>query len=203
MNKFENAIYGIIGKERFEIIQSVKIGIAGAGGLGSNCAFNLVRTGLKNLTIVDYDKVEYSNLNRQFYFLDQVGQDKVVVLKENLMRINPDLNIKAIIQKIDRQNVVEIFADCDIVVEAFDKAENKVILAEKYINSEKIFITASGLAGWGKSDKIMVRKINDTSYIVGDRISGVSPELPPISARVNVAAAKQADTILEALFSVS
>ena len=59
MNEFEKALVSYIGEEKLRKIQSVKIGIAGAGGLGSNCAFNLVRSGFNKLLIVDYDRVEY------------------------------------------------------------------------------------------------------------------------------------------------
>src|SRR5690554_2921117 len=109
MNKFEEALVSYIGEERLKKIQSVKIGIAGAGGLGSNCAFNLVRSGFNNLVIADYDKIEYTNLNRQFFFYEQVGKHKVEVLKENLLLINPDLKIQTYNQKIEEHNIKYIF----------------------------------------------------------------------------------------------
>ncbi|NLZ48779.1 MAG: sulfur carrier protein ThiS adenylyltransferase ThiF [Clostridiales bacterium] len=196
MNEFEKALVSYIGEEKLRKIQSVKIGIAGAGGLGSNCAFNLVRSGFNKLLIVDYDRVEYSNLNRQFFFYKQVGKYKVEVLKENLLLINPDLKIQTYNLKIEENNIKHIFRDCDIIVEAFDKAVYKKMLVESYINSGKLLVAASGLAGWGNSDEIKVHQIKENFYVIGDLTSEVGKESPPISPRVNIAAAKQADVIL-------
>lgn len=196
MNNFEKALITYIGKERLKKIQSVKIGIAGAGGLGSNCAFNLVRSGFKNFIIVDFDVIEYTNLSRQFYFLSQVGQLKVDQLKQNLLSINPDLNIEAINMRIEPDNAEVLFKDCNVIVEAFDKANYKRMLVETYIRSNKLLVSASGLAGWGNSDDLRVHKVKDNFYIIGDLVSEVGEHCPPISPRVNIAAAKQADVIL-------
>ena len=197
MNNFEEALAKYIGLDSLAKIQGVKIGIAGAGGLGSNCAFNLVRSGFKHITIVDYDNIEFSNLNRQFYFLDQVGKTKVLALKENLLRINPNIDITAVCAKIISENIHSFFDDCDIIVEAFDRVEFKKLIIEAYLSSPKLLVAASGLAGWGNSDMMTVKKINPTFYLVGDNVSEVSATCPPMSPRVNITAAKQADVILE------
>ena len=110
----------------------MRIGIAGAGGLGSNVAFNLVRTGVDKLKIVDFDEVDHSNLNRQFYFKDQVGHRKVRALYENLKRINPSIDITIVDRKLEKENINEIFSDCDIIVEAFDKNIYKSMLIEEF-----------------------------------------------------------------------
>lgn len=197
MNSFEKALAAYIGEKRLRKIQSVTVGIGGAGGLGSNCAFNLVRSGFKSFVIADFDVIDYSNLNRQFYFYRQVGRKKVEVLRENLLNINPDLNIKAIGKKVTEENVEDIFRDCDIVVEAFDQVCYKRLMVESFMNSSKFLVAASGLAGWGNSDEIKIRKIKDNFYVVGDFATEVGPGKPPLSPRVNIAAAKQADIILE------
>lgn len=197
MNIFEKALENYIGTENLKKIQGTKIGIAGAGGLGSNCAFNLVRSGFVNIKIVDFDVIEASNLNRQFYFSDQIGLPKVDALKTNLTRINPDANVTAQQIKITSENADSIFKDCDVVVEAFDKAEYKALLVENYYSSGKLLVSASGLAGWGNSDDIKVKKIHRNFYMIGDLQTEVSKENPPISPRVNVTAAKQADVILQ------
>ncbi|WHH60693.1 sulfur carrier protein ThiS adenylyltransferase ThiF [Petroclostridium sp. X23] len=197
MNNFEKALVTYIGQENLEKIQSVRIGIGGAGGLGSNCAFNLIRSGFKHFTIADFDVVEYTNLNRQFFFYHQVGKPKVHVLKENLLAINPDAKIEAVQVKLEEENLSGIFEDCDIIVEAFDKAVYKKMIVESYLKSEKLLVSASGLAGWGNSDAIKVHKVKERFYIVGDLVSEVGDSLPPISPRVNITAAKQADVILE------
>jgi len=185
-----------LGEENLKKIQKLKVGIAGAGGLGSNCAFNLVRSGFKKLKIVDFDVVEPSNLNRQFYFLDQLNTSKVNALRSNLLRINPDLEIEALNIKLEKENIEQVFEECDIVVEAFDKAAYKALIAESFFSSGKLVVCASGLAGWGKSDDIVVKKIHEKFYMVGDFVSEVNEDLPPISPRVNIAAAKQANIVL-------
>jgi sulfur carrier protein ThiS adenylyltransferase len=196
MNAFEKTLAEILGKENLAIIQKVKVGIAGAGGLGSNCALFLVRCGFKKFRIVDSDIVEIGNLNRQFYFTDQVGKRKVEALRDNLLLINPGLEIEALAKRIEQGNVADIFPDCDVVVEAFDGATDKRMIVEAYMSSGKLVVAASGLAGWDKSDDIKIHRIRDNFYLVGDLVSGIAPNRPPMAPKVNVAAAKQADVIL-------
>jgi sulfur carrier protein ThiS adenylyltransferase len=197
VNRFEEALVKYIGHANLQKLQRIKVGIAGAGGLGSNCALNLVRSGIKRLKIVDFDRVELSNLNRQFYFYDQVGMPKVEALKSNLQRINPDVEIETLQEKITQENIHEIFDDCDIIIEAFDNPSCKKMIVEHYGSSGKLVVAVSGLGGWGNSDDIKVKKVHSTLYIVGDMRSEVDKDTPPLSPRVNIAAAKQADTVLE------
>ncbi len=196
MNDFEKTLAGFFGEESLAIIQKIKVGIAGAGGLGSNCALFLVRCGFKKFRIADSDTVEISNLNRQFYFITQVGKRKVDALRDNLLMINPDLEIETITERILKDNVEELFRDYDVVVEALDGAADKKMVAEAYMNSGKLVVAASGLAGWGGSDDITIHCIKDKFFLVGDLVSGIAPDRPPLAPRVNVAAAKQADVIL-------
>lgn len=195
MNDFEKTYLSRFGEKNLSKIQSAKIGIAGAGGLGSNCAFNLVRTGFRKLTVIDFDTIDLSNLNRQFYFYDQVGLPKVKALEQNLKRINPDLEGRFLEKKIEADNILELFSDCDIVVEAFDRPEYKSLFVEKLLNTQKFLVCASGLAGWGNSDAITVRQVKDNLVMIGDLVSDFSLSAP-LSPRVNIAAAKQADEIL-------
>jgi sulfur carrier protein ThiS adenylyltransferase len=123
-----------------------KIGIAGVGGIGSNVAVNLVRSGLENLKIVDFDRVEASNLNRQFYFFDQIGRLKVEALAENLRRIRPEVRIETVVARIDQANCRMIFADCDLIVEGFDRQSDKKMLLES-LGSERTVVSACGIAG--------------------------------------------------------
>ena len=196
MNSFTKELLAYLGKESFEKLDKVRIGIAGAGGLGSNCAAFLVRSGFRKLKIYDFDKVSYSNLNRQFYFYDQVGDRKVDALRVNLSRINPDLELAPFNERITPENVSEVFADCNVVIEAFDKAECKKMLTEAYMNSGKLYISASGVAGWGNSDNITIRKIHDKFFLTGDSVSEASAALPPFAPKVSIAAAKEADIAL-------
>ena len=174
MNEFEKALAVYLGEAKLNKIQNVKVGIAGAGGLGSNCACN---------------------------FLDQIGMPKVEVLKNNLLRINPALELDMIQEQIAGKNADSFFSNCDVIVEAFDKVACKTMLVEKYYNSDKLLISATGLAGWGNSDAIVVKKIHEKFYLIGDSVSEANENRPPISPRVNIAAAKQADVILEYVIS--
>lgn len=195
MNQFEKGVISYLGEEKFRKITGVKTGIAGAGGLGSNCAFNLVRCGFKKFRIADYDHVEFSNLNRQFYFGEQVGKLKTESLKENLLRINPDLEIEVINKKIQSKSDLKVFDDCNCIVEAFDKSCFKKMIVEYFMPKPHLLVAGSGLAGTGNSDAIKVRKIKDNFFVVGDMVSGVGKDLPPFSPCTNIAAAKQADII--------
>lgn len=196
MKRFEENLIKKIGKENYEKVRSVRVGIAGAGGLGSNCALNLVRVGFNKLTVVDFDKIDSTNLDRQFFFLDQVGMNKVDALKINLKRINPDLDIKAVMGKIEKAKIKDLFGDCGIVAECFDTAENKSMLVGELLMLGKFIVTVSGLGGIGSSDGIKVRIIKKNLVMIGDLESDICKS-PALSPRVNIAAAKQADVILE------
>ncbi|MBE3588188.1 MAG: sulfur carrier protein ThiS adenylyltransferase ThiF [Thermoanaerobacteraceae bacterium] len=185
-----------LGPENLARIQRVKVGIAGAGGLGSNCAAFLVRTGFKRFRIVDFDRVEDSNLNRQFYFADQVGVLKVEALAANLRRINPDLFIEPLAVRIEKDNVAGLFDDCPVVVEALDRPEDKLLVVKTYLGTGKLVVAASGLAGWGRSDGITIHRLKEHFFVVGDLVSEAGPDCPPLAPGVAVAAAKQADVVL-------
>ncbi|MDL2328705.1 sulfur carrier protein ThiS adenylyltransferase ThiF [Desulfosarcina sp. OttesenSCG-928-A07] len=143
----------------------MKIGIAGVGGIGSNVAVNLVRSGVSHLLLVDMDQVEEDNLNRQFYFHDQIGKDKVTALSENLTRIQPDLHLETRCQRIDETNCRHIFADCAIVVEGLDRPADKKMLVE-HCGNKKLVVSACGIAGAALWD-IRVRRIG-SALVVGD-----------------------------------
>lgn len=178
-----------------------RVGIAGAGGLGSNCAVALARSGVGTLVLSDFDVVEPANLNRQYYFTNQVGMLKSNALKDNIARINPDITVIAHTEKLNESNIPEIFKGCHVVVEAFDKDEMKEMLIETVQTKMKgiPLIIGSGLAGWGKSEKISYRKIDDTLYVCGDESTVAGEELPPMAPRVGIVANMQANTVIEIL----
>lgn len=148
----------------------IKIGIAGCGGIGSNVAMNLVRAGIKNFTLVDFDIIEKSNLNRQFYFEKQVGAHKAPTLMENLKSIDKDVNIDFFIEKINSENVMDFFKDCHIIVEAFDKSEFKILLIENY--SDRYIVSANGIGG---RDLEIVKTVTfNRLNIVGDFCTDIS-----------------------------
>ena len=179
-------------------LESVRVGIAGAGGLGSNCAMHLVRAGVKHITIADFDVVNESNLNRQFFFRDQIGQKKVEAIKVNLLRIEPDADIRAVDMRLDASSAREIFADCGIVVEAFDAVDAKVMLVSAFASSGKKLVTASGLAGWGRSNAMKVRKMGNI-VAIGDGETSVGDGAAPVSPRVGIAAAMEANAVVSLL----
>lgn len=178
-------------------IQSTQVGIAGAGGLGSNCVLALVRSGFQNFVIADFDKVSLSNLNRQQYFPDDIGKYKVECLEKLIRRINPTAKCLIYTDRITKENVRSLFLDCQCIVEAFDNAESKAMLAEEYIASDKLLVSVSGIGGYGKTDRIITRKVRDNFYLIGDGISEVGENKKPFAPCVMVAAAKQADVVLE------
>jgi len=111
-----------------EILKNKIVGIAGCGGLGSNCAVALARVGIGKIIIADFDTIEESNLNRQYYFFDQIGKKKVQCLKENIHMINPNVKVEAHNIMLDSNNIVDIYRNCDVIVEAFDKAKMKQMI---------------------------------------------------------------------------
>lgn len=183
-----------------EILKDKTIGIAGAGGLGSNCAISLARTGIGNLVIADFDIIDESNLNRQYYFYDQIGQKKIIALKENIEKVNPKVNVKAHDLKLDENSIKEIFKDCDIIVEAFDLAEMKKMLIETVLINfpEKYIIAGIGIAGWGDNNALKTEQ-HEKLFICGDQKTEVSNELPPLAPRVCIAANMQANIALQIL----
>jgi sulfur carrier protein ThiS adenylyltransferase len=195
-NDFEKGLKRYLNAAIIKELQKIKIGVAGAGGLGSNCAQMLVRCGFKRFKIIDHDFLELSNLNRQFYFLPQVGQTKVDLLAVNLKAINPDVEIEAAKIEFTDQNAPEIFTDCQVIIEAFDKPECKKLLIETYLDTGKLIVAASGIAGWGNSDEIKAYKIKKDFYLIGDLTTEVTAENPPLAPKVVLAAAKQADVVL-------
>lgn len=174
------------------------VGIAGAGGIGSNVAAALTRAGIGRLVIADFDSVELPNLNRQFYFMDQIGYPKVEALRHNLELINPDVIIETHNRIIDAQNACSIYSECDLLIEAFDSAEAKVMLLESWLSglSGRPIIACSGIAGYGRTDIIRVdRRENFT--LVGDQESSLSQGT--LSARVGIVANMIANEIIELL----
>ncbi len=176
-------------------IKNAKIGIAGLGGLGSNIAVSLARAGLGNLVLVDFDIVEHSNLNRQYYFLNHIGMYKTNALKNIIKNINPQVSIETKTVKIKENNVVELFKDVDILAEALDKPEEKAMLINNFLKNfkDKKVIAASGISGYHSSNSIKTKKIFNNLYIVGDDVSKKEPFLAP---RVAIAANHQANIIL-------
>jgi sulfur carrier protein ThiS adenylyltransferase len=186
-------------------LKKFKVGIAGAGGLGSNCAASLARTGIGTLVIADFDKIESSNISRQFYFIDQVGMMKTTALKENLKRIRPEINVVTHPIMLNKKNIPSVFRECQVIVEAFDRTDMKQMLIET-VQKELTgipLIVGSGLAGWGNTEILKFRKIDETLYICGDEISEATDDYPPLAPRVCIVANMQANAVIEILMGKS
>ncbi len=174
------------------------VGIAGVGGLGSAVAVALARIGVSRLIIADFDVVEPSNLNRQQYFIDQIGYLKVEALTENLSRINPYVSIEPHPILLTPDNIPGIFASCPVVVEAFDRADMKAMLVDTVLTTlpQSTIIAASGLAGYGPNNTISTRKVSQRLYLVGDSISEAKPGSGLMAPRVGIAAHHQANQVV-------
>jgi sulfur carrier protein ThiS adenylyltransferase len=183
-----------------EKLSHFTIGIAGAGGLGSNCASSLVRAGIGHVVIADFDVVNESNLNRQFYFTHQIGQKKVIALAENLFQINPELRIKTMDIRLTPDSIIEIFSECDVIVEAFDDKTQKQMLIETVLEyfPNKPIVIGTGMAGWG-NNHLLKTEILENMIVCGDQTTEIGPDSPPIGPRVGIVANMQANMVLELL----
>lgn len=187
-------------REIRKILSRKVVGLAGCGGLGSNCAVSLARVGVGTLVIVDFDQVSQGNLNRQYYFLNQVGMKKVVALRDNILRIDPAIRVIANDVRLTPENIHGIFNGCDVLVEAFDLAAEKQMLIET-VQQELCdipLVAGLGMAGYGMNEKISCRGFGNL-YICGDGETEIGPECPPLGPRVGVVANMQANLVLEIL----
>jgi len=203
MKEFEKLYFAKRDLLVLSILKESTVGIAGAGGLGSNAAMLLARAGVGQLIIADFDVVEPSDLNRQFYFLDQIGLPKVVALEQNLKKLNPYSIYEMHHIRITPDNVKEIFSRADLLIEAFDRAEEKQMLIEQWLTHfpRKPIIAASGLAGYGGNNKLRQRKLGNL-YICGDQATECDECTAPMAPRVTVVAAMQANLAIELLVKI-
>jgi len=177
-----------------EILKGKTVFVAGAGGLGSNVCVMLARAGIGHITVIDFDCIEASNLNRQQYFIDQIGTAKVIALRENLLRINPELQITTIEEKLTASNCAELVPEnTDLIFECFDSAEAKAMLTSFALSERSNIptIAVSGVAGLGPCKDITTNKGPGNLYIVGDGTSEMNAETGTISSRVSQVSAIQ------------
>ena len=182
-------------------LKEARVGIAGVGGLGSTVAIALARVGVGELVIADFDVVEPSNLNRQQYFVDQLGEYKVEALTATLRRINPYVAVTPHRVLLDPSNVPPVFAGCRVVVEAFDRAEMKSMLVDTVLAAmqDTIIVAASGMAGFGPNNAIVTRRINRRFHICGDETSEARAGSGLMAPRVGIAASQQANQVIRIL----
>lgn len=203
----EEVVYAALHKgltqQQSHRLRQARVAVVGLGGLGSNVAMWLARMGVGHLWLMDFDRVEWSNLNRQYYFLEDVGAYKAEALLPKLQQVNPYGDYRISTEKLTEANLQALVGDADIVCEALDKANCKALLVNGVLENfpDKYLVAASGLAGLGRGEDITVRKIAPRFYLCGDGKSDVQ-ELPLCGARVGICAAQEALTIIRIILQL-
>ena len=192
----QQALHKGLTTKQSHLLQEAKVAVVGLGGLGSNVAMWLARLGVGHLLLYDFDKVELSNLNRQYYFLEDVGKYKAEALLAKLQQVNPYGDYQSQVIRLTEANLEELLASAHIICEALDKAEAKAMLVNGVLEKfpDKYLVAASGLAGLEDSASMTVRQITPRFYLCGDGHSDFH-ELPLCGARVGLCAAQEALTI--------
>ena len=189
------------GKELHRAFSSATVAICGLGGLGSNIAIALVRAGVGKLILIDFDRVDITNLHRQQYKISQIGMHKTDALTVNLREIAPYIELEVHTERITEDNVITLLQDADIICEAFDDAECKAMLTNTVLSEmpDKYLVAASGMAGMGVTNSIRTRRITSRFYLCGDETSEVSDGIGLVAPRVALCAAHEAHTVLRIL----
>ena len=177
------------------------VAICGLGGLGSNIAVSLARAGIGKLLLIDFDRVDITNLHRQQYKANQIGMNKTDALSENLKEIAPYIDLEIHTARVTEETASHLLQGADIICEAFDNAEAKAMLTNFVLETmqDKFLVAASGMAGFGSANAIQTRKVMNRFYLCGDEESDVQSEGSLISSRVMLCAAHQAHTVLRIL----
>ena len=200
-NEWTEALIARHGIELHKRFSSVTVAVCGLGGLGSNIAVALARAGIGKLVLIDFDRVDVTNLHRQQYKANQVGRYKTDALAENLLEIAPYAEIETVTERITEENFIDILKDVDVVCEAFDRAESKAMLVNCVLEQlpECYLVAASGMAGISTPNSIKTRKIMKRFYLCGDEVSDVEDSIGLVATRVMLCAAHQAHTVLRIL----
>ena len=182
-------------------VSSATVAICGLGGLGSGIAVLLARAGIGKLILIDFDRVDITNLHRQQYKVNQIGMSKTRALKENLLEIAPYIELETYTVPIIEENATELLKDADIICEAFDNAECKAMLTNFVLETmpDKYLVAASGMAGMGRTNAIQTRRVSERFYLCGDEASDVAEVGSLVASRVMICAAHQAHTVLRIL----
>lgn len=198
---FHDALVLRHGRALQDRLDHANVAICGLGGLGSNIALALARAGIGHLILVDFDRVDVSNLHRQQYRFSQAGQPKAFAMAENLREINPFIRVDAHDVRLTPENMGQFLEHADFICEAFDDPEAKAMLADFVLEQlpSAYLIAASGMAGLGSANDIQTRKITDHFYLCGDGKSDISDGLGLVASRAMVCAAHQAHMIIRLL----
>ena len=188
----------------FEKVKKAHVAVAGLGGLGSNVAINLARTGVGHLHLIDFDIVEPSNLNRQQYKIKHLGMYKTEALKSEIKEINPFIEVTIDTEKVTPNNIQSLFADEDIICEAFDNPQAKAMIVNNVLERfpHKKLVSASGMAGFESSNTIITKRITDNFYLCGDGTTSAKIGCGLMAPRVSICAGHQANTILRLILGI-
>ena len=180
-------------------LRNARVAVAGLGGLGSNIAVMLARSGIGELLLVDFDTVDVTNLNRQMYLIPQLGQPKAEALPEILYQINPYLTYRSVCIKVTPDNVKELFSEYPIVCEAFDKPDQKAMLVRELLMQcpKTIVVSGNGMAGYADANEIRTCQVMKRLYVCGDQSTDVGNGIGLIAPRVAVCAAHEANKVLQ------
>lgn len=200
-DEWTKALIARHGMELYNRFSSATVAICGLGGLGSNIAIALARAGIGRLLLIDYDRVDITNLHRQQYKANQIGFYKADALAQNLLEIAPYTAVETAITKVTEENFADFLRGADIVCEAFDNAESKAMLVNGVLEQlpDCYLVAASGMAGMDTPNTIRTRKITKRFYLCGDAVSDVADAIGLVAPRVMVCAAHQAHTVLRIL----
>ena len=199
--EWTDALIARHGLDLHKRFSSATVAICGLGGLGSNIAVALARAGVGKLLLMDFDRVDITNLHRQQYNANQIGRYKTEALAENLREIAPYTEIRPVTVKITEENLADLLKDADIVCEAFDGAESKAMLVNGVLEQlpRCCLVAASGMAGMDTPNNIKTRKIMNRFYLCGDEVSDAADTIGLVAPRVMLCAAHQAHTVLRIL----
>ena len=200
-NEWMDALIARHGLDLHKRFSSATVAICGLGGLGSNIAIALARAGIGKLILIDFDRVDITNLHRQQYKANQIGLHKADALAENLVEIAPYTEVKAVTEKITEENFADLLKGADVVCEAFDNAEAKAMLVNGVLEQlpNCYLVAASGMAGMDTPNTIRTRKVMGRFYLCGDETNDVADTIGLVAPRVMLCAAHQAHTVLRIL----
>lgn len=189
------------GKDLVQRFSSATVAVCGLGGLGSHIALSLARAGIGRLILIDFDRVDMTNLHRQQYKAAQIGRYKTEALADNLKEIAPYVALQTHRVRVTEDNAVDLLQDAAVVCEAFDDAACKAMLTNIVLERmpDKVLVAASGMAGLGSANGIRTRRVTDRFYLCGDGVSEVGEVGSLVAPRVMLCAAHQAHTVLRVL----
>lgn len=189
------------GKRLSAAFSVATVAVCGLGGLGSNIAIALARAGIGKLILIDFDRVDITNLHRQQYKATQVGEYKTEALSDCLKEIAPYIELEKHTVRITEANAADLLKEADIICEAFDDPECKAMLTNVVLEKmpDKYLVAASGMAGMGSANSIRTRRVTKRFYLCGDEVSETSDTVSLVASRVMICAAHQAHMVLQIL----